>query len=83
MTSGVHVPSDARVACIPHYFTQFCELQRSACHFDVRGINGPEIVGCDPRLNSDPEEITRFFISHLKKPSTTGIKLLVAATNVR
>ena len=44
-------------------------LQRSSCLFDVRGINGPEIVGCDPRLNADAEEITRFFISHLKKPS--------------
>ncbi len=43
-------------------------LQRSSCLFDVRGINGPEIVGCDPRLNADAEEITRFFISHLKKP---------------
>lgn len=44
-------------------------LQRSSCLFDVRGLNGPEIVGCDPRLNADAEEITRFFISHLKKPS--------------
>jgi hypothetical protein len=55
-----------------HFGSQQCP-QRSSCLFDVRGINGPEIVGCDPRLNADPEEITRFFISHLKKPSASGL----------
>jgi len=26
-------------------------------------------VGCDPLLNTSAEEITRFFLTHLKKPS--------------
>jgi hypothetical protein len=44
-------------------------VQKSTCHFDVRGLANPEVVGCDVRLNTSAEEITRFFLTHLKKPS--------------
>jgi len=42
--------------------------ERSTCRFDVRGLTNPEVVGCDPRLNADAEEITRFF--HLTPEKT-------------
>jgi hypothetical protein len=41
----------------------------SKCHFDLRGLTDPEIVGCDALLNSSAEEITRFFVTHLKRPT--------------
>ena len=40
----------------------------SECQCEMRGLTQPEVVGCDPRLNSSAEEITRFFLTHLKKP---------------
>jgi hypothetical protein len=40
----------------------------SDCRCEMRGLTQPEVVGCDPRLNSSAEEITRFFLTHLKKP---------------
>ena len=41
----------------------------SKAHFDLRGLTDPEIVGCDPLLNNSAEEITRFFLTHLKRPT--------------
>ena len=41
----------------------------SKCQHDLRGLTNPEIVGCDPLLNHSAEEITRFFLTHLKKPT--------------
>ncbi len=40
----------------------------SKCHFDLRGLTDPEVVGCDPLLNASAEEITKFFLTHLKRP---------------
>ena len=41
----------------------------SRCQHNVRGLTNPEIVGCDPLLNTSAEEITRFFLTHLKRPT--------------
>ena len=41
----------------------------SKCHHELRGLIDPEIVGCDPLLNASSEEITRFFLTHLKRPT--------------
>jgi hypothetical protein len=41
----------------------------SKCQHDLRGLTNPEIVGCDPLLNHSAEEITRFFLTHLKRPT--------------
>ena len=40
----------------------------SKCQYDLLGLSDKEIVGCDPLLNASPEEITRFFLTHVKKP---------------
>jgi hypothetical protein len=40
----------------------------SNCHCEIRGLAQPEVVGCDPRMNKSAEEITRFFLTHLKNP---------------
>jgi hypothetical protein len=40
----------------------------SECLSEMRGLTRPEVVGCNPRLNTSAEEITRFFLTHLKKP---------------
>jgi hypothetical protein len=43
--------------------------EASKCHFVLHNvIRNPEYVGCDPLLNASAEEITRFFLTHLKKP---------------
>jgi hypothetical protein len=41
----------------------------SKCQHDLRGLTNPEIIGCDPLLNDSAEEITRFFVTHLKRPT--------------
>lgn len=40
----------------------------SDCQYELRGFTEPEVVGCDPRMNDSADEITRFFLTHLKKP---------------
>lgn len=41
----------------------------SKCHFVLHNVHrNVEFVGCDPLLNASAEEITRFFLTHMKKP---------------
>jgi hypothetical protein len=42
--------------------------QPSTCHFLLHNILNPDFVGCDPLLNASADEITRFFLTHLKRP---------------
>ena len=41
----------------------------SKCQYELLGLSDKEIVGCDPLLNASSEEITRFFLTHVKKPT--------------
>ena len=41
----------------------------SKCQYELRGLSDKEIVGCDPLLNASSEEITRFFLTHVKRPT--------------
>ncbi len=41
----------------------------SKCHHELLGLSDKEIVGCAPLLNASSEEITRFFLTHVEKPT--------------
>ncbi len=40
----------------------------SKCHFVLHNVHSWEFVGCDPLLDASAEEITRFFLTHMKRP---------------
>jgi hypothetical protein len=54
--------------CLLRGKTHQAMMEPSTCRHELRGLRQRNVVGCDPILNTSSEEITRFFLTHLKKP---------------
>ena len=69
---GTYVPTTLKIpkeACLFPADVSPAMKEPSKCHFVLHNvIRNVEFVGCDPLLNASAEEITRFFLTHMKKP---------------